>query len=145
MHLLPVVGMSEVQCETLVAGVREPRHQWRVEVSSTDPVQAHGEQSHPIKSLPSILKHRRPAPSGDRVPAGRASRWPKLPRREKNKNLHLSSRVLMLVMESHFSYNMRRENRTISRWRQQVVVANPSEFRPEEETENNRGRCISDS
>lgn len=61
MHLLPVVGMSEVQCETFVAGVREPRHQWRVEVSSTDPVQAHGEQSHPIKSLPSILKHRRPA------------------------------------------------------------------------------------
>lgn len=50
----------------------------------------------------------------------------------------------MLVMESHFSYKMRRENRTISRWRQQVVVANPSEFRPEE-TENNRGRCIPDS
>lgn len=64
MHLLPVVGMSEVQCETFVAGVREPRHQWRVEVSSTDPVQADGEESHPIKSLPSILKHRRPAEIG---------------------------------------------------------------------------------
>lgn len=52
----------------------------------------------------------------------------------------------MLVMESHFSYNTRRrESRTISSWRQQVVVANPSEFRPEEETENNRGRCVSGS
>lgn len=39
MHLLAVVGMSEVQCKTLVAGVREPRHQWKVEVSSTNPVQ----------------------------------------------------------------------------------------------------------
>lgn len=45
----------------------------------------------------------------------------------------------MLMMDSHFGYKVRRENRTVSRLRQQVVVANPSEFRAEE-TENNRGR-----